>query len=118
MDGIRAVLFTQITTMKYATGTPIQTHQLKMEEVQQKLMAAGQRISDSEFLSYFLNSLPAELDQFTTTVNHTTDTVTSITTRLRQMELCCELHGEGSDEVGLLAKGKGKTGGGKGTNVK
>jgi gag-polypeptide of LTR copia-type len=83
---VTAVLFMQITTMKYATGTPIQTHQLKMEEVRQKPMAAGQRISDSEFLSYFLNSLPAELDQFTTTVNHTTDTIASVTTRLRQTQ--------------------------------
>jgi gag-polypeptide of LTR copia-type/Pol polyprotein, beta-barrel domain/Zinc knuckle len=109
LDGMRAVLFTQITTMKYTTG-PIQMHQLKMEKVQQKLTAAGQSISDSQFLSYFLNSLPAELDQFTTTVNHTTETVASVAMRLRQMKLHHKLRGEGSEGVGLFAKAKGSTG--------
>ena len=81
-----------------------------MEEVRQKLVAAGQNITDSQFLSYFLNSLPAELDQFTTTVNHTTETITTVTMRLRQMELRRELRGEGGEGVGLLAKAKGSTG--------
>ena len=97
MDGMRAVLFTQITTMKYMAGTPIQMHHLKMEEIRQKLTAVGQSIPDSQFLSYFLNSLPSELDQFSTTVNHTTETIASVTMRLRQIELHQELRGEGEE---------------------
>ena len=111
MDGVQAVLFTQIMTMKYMAGTPIQMHHLKMEEIRQKLTAAGQSIPDLQFLSYFLNSLPSELDQFSTTVNHTTETVASVTMRLRQIELRQELCGEGG--MGLLAKSKGKGGGTK-----
>ena len=59
--------------------------------------------------SYFLNSLPLELDQFSTTVNHTTETIASVTMRLRQIELCQELCSKGG--IGLLVKSKGKGGG-------
>lgn len=93
-EGIRAVLFSQLTSLRYKPGTPIQNHQLKMEELRAKLKDAGQDITDEQFLSYFLNTLPSEYDALVTMVDYSTDKVNTVVGRIRQMELRREMHSE------------------------
>ena len=105
LDGVCDILLAQLIGLRWDATTPIQVHQMRMEELRTKLRAAGQELDEATFLSHFLNSLPAEYEVFGSTVS-SSDTVAMVANRLRKIELRRELRGDSGGALALVAGGK------------
>jgi hypothetical protein len=82
--------------MRY-DGSGILEYKAQMDTLQLCLIEAGQVISDVDFLSLFMGTLPEEYDIMSTTINYDRDTVEDIVNRLRQIEIRKEVHPGFSD---------------------
>jgi hypothetical protein len=63
------------------------------------LIDAGQLVSDSDFLSLFMGTLPEEYDILSTTISYDLDTIEDVVNKLHQIEIqkeVCPRFSEGS----------------------
>jgi hypothetical protein len=77
-----------------------------MDTLRLHLIEAGQVISDSDFLSLFMGTLPEEFDILSTTINYDLDMVEDVVNRLHQIEICKEVHPGFSDGLPSPCKGQ------------
>jgi hypothetical protein len=58
-----------------------------MDTLRLHLIEAGQAISDTDYLSLFMGTLPEEYDIMSTTINYNSNTVEDVINRLDQIEI-------------------------------
>ena len=73
----RVTLLARITHACYS-GAGILEHKAKMDSLRRKLTEAGNFISNSLYLKFFINSLPEEFDMLVNMVNYDLETVEEV----------------------------------------
>jgi hypothetical protein len=82
----RTMLMSELVRMRY-DNSGILEYKVKMDTLRLRLIEAGQVISDSDYLSLFIGTLPEEYDIMCTTINYDTNTVEDIVNKLQQIEI-------------------------------
>ena len=58
-----------------------------MDTLRLKLIQAGQTIKDSDYLTIFMSTLPDEFDHMATMINYKEETVDTMVSKLREIEM-------------------------------
>jgi hypothetical protein len=82
----RTMLMSELVRMQY-DGSGILEYKARMDTLRLCLIEAGQSISDTDYLSLFMGTLPEEYNIMSTTINYDSDTVEDVINRLRQIEI-------------------------------
>jgi hypothetical protein len=82
----QTMLMSELVRMQY-DGSGILEFKGRMDTLRLHLIKAGQVISDANYLSLFMGTLPEEFDILSTTVNYDKDTVEDIVNKLCQIEI-------------------------------
>jgi hypothetical protein len=82
-----------------------------MDTLRLHLIEAGQFISDTDYLSLFMGTLPEEYDIMSTTINYDTDTVEDVVNKLHQIEIWKEVQPGFSYGAAFAALRQGNRGG-------
>jgi hypothetical protein len=80
-------------------GTGIIDYKSQMDSIRLKLLEAGHVITDANYLSLFISTLPEDFNIMSMTINYDVDTVEEVVNKLRQVEIrkkICPGYGEGS----------------------
>jgi hypothetical protein len=99
----RTTLMSELVKMRY-DGSGILEFKGRMDTLRLRLIEAGQTISDSDFLSMFMGTLPEEFDVLATTIDYNRNTVEDIVNRLRQSEIRKEVQPGFSDRSAFYAQ--------------
>jgi hypothetical protein len=86
----QTMLMSELVRMRY-DRSGILEYKARMDTLRLRLIEAGQVISDADYLSLFMGTLPEEYDIMSTTISYDTDTVEDVTNKLRQIEIRKEL---------------------------
>jgi hypothetical protein len=82
----RTMLMSELVRMRY-DSSGILEYKARMDTLRLRLIEAGQVISDADYLSLFMGTLPEEYDIMSTTINYDHDTVEDVVNKLRQIEM-------------------------------
>lgn len=100
--GVGSSLLSQLSTIKYDGVTPILEFKSQVTSLKRQLADAGENISKTQLLTFFLNALGPEYDGFVSTVKVDTDGLDTVVDRLRQLEL--RKSGRTGDTMAFLAR--------------
>jgi hypothetical protein len=68
-------------------GTGIIKYKSQMDSIRLKLLEAGHVITDANYLSLFMSTLPEDFDIMSMTINYDSDTVEEVVNKLQQVEI-------------------------------